>query len=210
MLHDLDRTLRELLSRELPPDLVRQVNFSFEPPNPDIIQAPAINLFLYDVRENLELRTAGWAVERQDNGTARRTRPPVRVDCSYLITAWPAESNTVSDNVRSTAAWEEHRLLGEVMMALMRHRLLPADVLQGSLAGQEPPLRTLLLRPNLLQSLGEFWQAVGGKPKATLNYTITIAVPVDFTEEVVPLVVEHQIDLRPSAHRATAERQTHH
>ena len=208
MLHDLDSTLRELLSRELSPDLVSQVNFSFDTPNPDAIQAPAINLFLYDVRENLELRTGEWIVERQENGTARKRRPSARVDCSYLITAWPAESKTGGDNIRSTAAWEEHRLLGAVMTALMRHRLLPEAVLQGNLQGQEPPLRTLALRPSHLQSLGEFWQAVGGKPKATLNYTVTISVPVHVAEEIVPLVVDRQIYLQPSVDRSNSASQS--
>jgi hypothetical protein len=107
------------------------------------------------------------------------------VDCSYLVTAW-------SGDVLS-----EHSLLGEVMKVLLRHPNLPESVLEGSLAGQEPPLPTSTLQPGRLQSLGEFWQALGGKPKATLNYTATIGVdPYEPSE--APLVTKHQISIGQS------------
>jgi hypothetical protein len=80
--------------------------------------------------------------------------------------------------------------LGEVMKVLMRYPKLPEEVLQGSLAEQEPPIRTAILRPSLLQSLGEFWQVIGGTPKAALNYSVTIAVSVDRTIESIPLVLD--------------------
>ena len=53
----------------------------------------------------------------------------MRVDCSYLITAWSSESST-------SRALDEHRLLSEVMRALLRHPALPEVLLQGRLRGQ--------------------------------------------------------------------------
>lgn len=185
MLQDLDKTLEKLLRSELPPEIVQQVSFSFDTPDQESIKTtPAINLFLYDVRENLELRNSVATYERQDNGMALKRRPSARVDCSYLITAWPTQ---ISDPE------QEHQLLGEVMKALLRYTKLPAQVLQGSLKGQEPPLRALTLRPSRLQSLGEFWQAMGGKPKAALNYIVTISVAVHTIAEEVPAVMESRI-----------------
>jgi uncharacterized protein DUF4255 len=73
MIDDLDRTLEELLRRELPPDLVTQVTISFVTPDdqfpPSSVSLPAIDLFLYDLRENRELRTNEWQLERG-------TKPP--------------------------------------------------------------------------------------------------------------------------------------
>jgi hypothetical protein len=176
MIDDLDRTLDELLRRELPPAIVDQVSISFAAPDnefpPPSVTLPAIDLFLYDIRENMELRDTQWRTERQSNGTAVRWRSPVRVDCSYLITAWASESS-------NTRALDEHRLLSETMRALLRHPTIPEVLLQGSLRGQEPPLPTSSLQPGRLQSPGEFWQALGGKPKATLNYTVTISIVLD-------------------------------
>lgn len=185
MLQDLDETLKTLLKCELPPDIARQASFSFDTPDKEFIKTtPAINLFLYDLRENLELRSSVSTVQRQSNGIALKTRAAARMDCSYLITAWTTKA---SDPV------EEHRLLGEVMKVLLRHPKFPAEVLQGSLKGQEPPLRAAPLRASQLQSLGEFWQALGGKAKAALNYTVTISIPMHTTAEAVPLVVDSQI-----------------
>lgn len=192
MLRDLDKTLEELLKRELPPNLVSsglsdatpQVTTSFATPDSDFVtkaQPPALGLFLYDIRENLELRSNEWSVDRQSNGTAFKKRPLARVDCSYLITAWPRDPFDYQT---------EHFLLGEVMKVLLRYPTIPTVVLQGSLKEQEPPIRAVTLRPSLLQSLGEFWQAIGGKPKAVLNYTVTIAVAADATLESAPLVVD--------------------
>jgi hypothetical protein len=186
MLDDLDRTLRELLKRELSPALSR-TEISFAPPNPEFINKtslPAINLFLYDIQENLDLRETEWLIERQSDGTALRQRPPVRVSCSYVVTVWTQDPGD----------WQtEHHLLGEVMKALIRYPTLPAPILQGALQNQPPPPRSLALRPTQLQSLGEFWQAMGGKPKPALNYRVTIAVPVFETADIVPLVVSSQI-----------------
>jgi len=173
MIDDLDKTLEELLKRELPPDLVSQVTISFATPDghfpPASVSLPAVDLFLYDVRENRELRSNEWQVERQSDGTATRQAPPVRVDCSYLVTAWASDSST-------TPAQDEHRLLGAVMQVLLRFPTLPPAVLKGVLAGQIPDLPTLSLQPGPLQSMGELWQALGGKPKPALPYTVTLAV----------------------------------
>ena len=194
MINDLDSTLRTLLKRELPPSLASQVSISFDPPDdqfpPQGITLPAIDLFLYDVRENHDLRSNEWSVSRDSSGVARRSLPLVRIDCSYLITAWPSKGTP-------TPTEDEHRLLGETIMVLLRFSTLPAEVLQGQLGDQELPLPTSVLQPGQLQSLGEFWQALGGKPKAALNYTVTIAVQPFETVEV-PLVTASDTGLKPT------------
>jgi hypothetical protein len=196
MIHDVDLTIQKLLKVELPPGLVDQVEISFAAPDdkfPQAVTRPAIDLFLYDVRENTDLRDTQWIPERRPDGTLVRRRPPVRVDCSYLITAWP------SDNSPS-GPLEEHRLLSEVMRALLRHPTIPAALLQESLRGQRPPLPASTLQPGRLQSLAEFWQALGGKPKAALNYTVTVGVTVADPQEaelpVVELPVVEEIALK--------------
>jgi hypothetical protein len=182
MIDDLDKTLAALLRRELAPGLSEQIQVSFEAPDdrfpPQSVTTPAIDLFLYDVRENLDLRSNDATIERFADGTAKRTRMPIRVDASYLITAWPREG-------LANPAEDEHRLLGEVMRALLRFRTIPQELLRGSLAGSDLPLPVIALQPGRLQSLGEFWQAMGGKPKAAINYTVTLSVDVEEPADVV-------------------------
>ena len=93
------------------------------------------------------------------------------------------------------ASEDEHRLLGAVMRALLRFRKLPPELLKGSLVNQAlaPPVSTL--QPGRLQSLGEFWQALGGKPKAALNYTVTLSIDVAVPEEV-QLVTDNVVKIR--------------
>jgi len=194
MIHDVDSTLRELLKRELPTPLNGQIAISFDPPDdqfpPQGVALPAIDLFLYDIRENHELRSNDFYQLRNSDGSAVRQLPLVRIDCSYLITAWPSQSahNRTED---------EHRLLTVVMLALLRYPQLPDTLLQGMLRSQALPLPTTALQPGHLQSLGEFWQALGGKPKSALNYTVTIAVQPS-EALVTPLVIATDTEIMPN------------
>lgn len=196
MIHDLDRTVEELLRRELAPALLDQIGISFAAPDsefpPASVKLPAIDLFLYDIRENVDLRSTGWITDRGNDGAASRRRAPVRIDCSYLITAWSSDSS-------SARALDEHRLLSEVIKVLLRHPSLPESLLQGSLKGQEPPLPSSTLQPGRLQSVAEFWQALGGKPKAALNYTVTIGVVVDQPRDTEALVIDRSLQFGPKS-----------
>jgi hypothetical protein len=190
MFHDLDATLAALLDAELS---VQNVAVSFAAPDdqfpPSGVSLPAIAFFLYDVRENQQLRPNRWELEREPNGMVTRKRPPVRVDCSYLITAWPSPS-------APDPAQDEHRLLGEVLRVLLRHPKIPEAHLRGELVGQEPPLPAKVIAEAQLHSLGEFWQAMGGRPKATLHYAITLSVDVFEPAGVGPAVTEKVITIR--------------
>ncbi len=187
MFQDLDETLATLLTREL---TATNLAVSFATPDnefpPVEVTLPAIDLFLYDIRENMELHSNDWYHERQ-NGRILRHKAPIRVDCSYLITAWSSSTNAIED---------EHRLLGEVMKVLLRYRQLPDDVLQGELVGLLPPVRARVVRQGYLQSLGEFWQAMGGKPKASLHYTLTVSADVFAPEDLGPPASEKVIKLK--------------
>ena len=184
MINLIDKTIKTLLEKELA-DL-KNLTIYFDTPDDKFApDPPAVDLFLYDVRENLELRSNEWLTQRH-NTTATSNPPPVRVDCSYLATAWGSDAEN------------EHHLLGEVMKALLRNTTIPKEVLEGDLRKQELPLPTSALQTGYLQSLGEFWQALGGKPKAALHYTVTVSVAPFAPIETPPLVFEKIIAIQPS------------
>jgi hypothetical protein len=187
---DLDASLAALVQAELTLD---DVVLTFAGPDdqfpPSGVSLPAVSFFLYDVRERAELRTEPWDRERED-GVVRRRRGPARVACSYLITAWPSENSPVP-------AEDEHRILGEVLKVLLRHRRIPEPYLQGELARQELPVPTRVITENQLQSLGEFWQAMGGRPKAALHYAVTLALDVADAVEVGPEVTATTVTVGP-------------
>ncbi len=188
MLQDLDATLAALVEAELP---AGNVTISFAAPDdqfpPPHVSLPALSLFLYDVRENRELRPGQWELERT-NGSFTRTPPPVRVECSYLITAWPSPS--VLDPPE-----EEHGLLGDVMKVLLRYPVIPDRYLRGELVGQEPPMPARIIGDTQLHSLGELWQAMGGKPKAALHYAVTVGVTLFGPADAGPVVTTKIIEI---------------
>lgn len=192
VLDEVDRAIERLLKREMPSFGRDKVEVSFAAPDGHFsVKLPAVDLFLYDLRENLELRSNDETIEYVEDGCKSRVRAPVvRIDASYLITAWPGGQQADSPS-------DEHRLLGAVMLTLLRFRKLPRDLLGPRLADAGLPLPVTVLQPGRLQSVGEFWQALGGKPKAALNYTVTF--PVDADAGVAEwLVTDRELRLWPT------------
>ena len=172
MINDVDDTLKELLAQKTPLD-PSAVDIRFERPDKEWsagVSKPTINLFLYDVRENHELRSNQRSLAR--NGAAgTETRAPVRVDLAYLISAWTSD---VSD---------EHQLLGRVLTTLLQFPVLPPDVLKGSMQTQPLPLQAWIAQPERMPSPWEFWGHVDHGMKAGLCFVLTTSfepnAPVD-------------------------------
>jgi Pvc16 N-terminal domain len=88
MIQDVDDTVKELLVQKVPID-TSAIDIKFEMPTADWaagVAKPTLNMFLYDVRENHELRNNQRYLARSGNLAIER-RAPVRVDLTYLITA---------------------------------------------------------------------------------------------------------------------------
>lgn len=137
-----------------------------------------VDLFLYDLREDLDLRSNQTTITHAGNQTI--THPAaLRLACSYLATAWPVGGTDLP--------LQEQRLLSEVLVVLSHYPTIPPNFLQGSLVGQEPPLPMMALDPDALKNLAEFWSSLGSKLKASLTVTVTISVPVfsDVTDFIV-------------------------
>ena len=188
MLADLDESLKQLLVQRVPLDPA-QVAVSFDTPDREwaaALTGPTVNLFMYDVRENLELRgTPYWLAPQRQEGRGERRRPPVRLDLSYVVTAWTA---SVED---------EHQLLGRLLVTLLRYPVLPPDVLQGGLQGVEEPIPTRVVQPDGGPNPADLWNAVGNRLKAGLMYQVT--VPVDLEVAVsAPLVFTRRLRTRPT------------
>ncbi len=128
----------------------------------------AIDLFLYDIRENLELRTNEPEL-RYENGVAIVSAPPRRIDCTYVVTAWP--------DIAPPVELREHRLLSQALQVLGQYPTIPPQYLLGSLANQEPPLPMLAPQIDGLKSPAEFWTAMGNDVRASFTLTATISMP---------------------------------
>jgi hypothetical protein len=170
MIRDLSETLKAILQDpSVPPELGAADIVFDRPSDPFTLTKTIIDLFLYDVRENTELRSNEYVVERMNNQSIIHPAP-LRLNCSYLVTAWPVGGPEI--------ALQEHRLLTQALRALGQFPIIPAKYLQGSLVGQEPPLPMMALHPDALKNLSEFWTSVGNKLRASLTVTVTIGVPL--------------------------------
>ena len=168
MIEDLDEALRRLLIREMP---IKggEIDIQFNQPKREWsarLSRPTLNLFLYDVRENLKLRhtTQGWDVERHSDGTVTQRRRPFRADLHYLITAWATEPD------------DEHRLLARTLMALFRVPEMPADLLPESLIDQPAPIAIKAAQYDTAQNMTDVWSSLDNELRPALACLVTVAL----------------------------------
>ena len=180
MFNDLDATLKAMLDDAAAPADLRAADVSFDTPDKDFKPAQAtVNLFLHEVIENRALRDEARVMERVGNGYTARL-PSLRVDCTYLVTAWSAQAGGLK-------AAEEHRLLGLALQWLSRFPVLDDRFLRGALKTppQPYPLSTVVAQAQEGRSNGEFWTALGVPPRPAFPVTATITVePYDQVEEL--------------------------
>jgi Pvc16 N-terminal domain/Carboxypeptidase regulatory-like domain len=189
MLADLDETLRSLLKRELERHGFDGVEIAFDAPAREWsgqLSSPTVNLFLYDIRESQDSRASEWSHDRA-NGHARDVRPPMMMECSYAVTAW------------TQAVEDEHRLLSQVLAVLFAFPSLPLDAMTPRLQGLADrfPLEGRIAQPKA-DGKADFWNAVGGQYKASLDYVVTIACESGTAYERGPEVRTQTISSRLS------------
>ena|SRR5262245_3519414 len=176
MFHDLDKTIEKILDDNDAPAELKAAQVSFITPDKNFtLTGATINLFLYEVKENRELRDPTPIIEKI-NGVFVRKEPPLRVDCSYIVTTW---SNATGD----ARVVEEHRLLAQALLWLSRFPTIPSDKLQGSLANQLYPPPTMVAQMDPNKNAGDFWFALGVPPRPAFYLVVTIAMDLDLTIE---------------------------
>jgi hypothetical protein len=180
MIRDLSETIQALLTQPGLPQELAAAQIVFDPPrDPFTPGQTSVDVFLFDIRENVNLRFTEYE-SRRVGADVVQSYPPLRVTCSYLITAWPV---SVPDLTLA-----EHRLLSQVLQVLSRFPLIPPGFLQGSLVGQEPPVQMQIAHPDDMRNAAEFWAAVGNKLKPSVVAAVTITMPV-FPDVDFPMVI---------------------
>src|SRR5215471_4553294 len=132
MIRDLSETLKAVLQdatfATVFPELAAADIVFDRPLDPFNPPKTTIDVFLYDVRENLELRSNEYTVVKVGNQSIT-TPAALRLACSYLVTAWPVGG--------AELALQEHRLLTQVLVVFGQYPMIPPQFLQGSLIGQD-------------------------------------------------------------------------
>src|SRR5215204_2562388 len=166
MVADVDETLRSLLKRELERHGFDGVEIAFDAPAREWsgqLSKPTVNMFLYDLRESETMRTSEWSRMTKD-GRTFEGRPPMIMEGSYAVTAW------------TQAVEDEHRLLSQVLAIFYAYPELPQESLNGRLANGS---QAWPIKARIGQGKGEksdFWSAIGGQYKESLDYVVRLSV----------------------------------
>lgn len=186
MINQLDESIRRLvLARgNLAAD---SVAISFDQPTGEWaagLTRPTINFYLFDIRENVDLRSQEWIVEHDASGQVRKRPAPWRYDLSYLVTVWT--QNQVED---------EHAILWRVLGALASAPTLSPELLEPSLRDQPYPIPTRTAQPSrAIENLPDLWGVMENQLRPSINYVVTLAMErgIVFTS---PWVLTKRIDV---------------
>jgi Pvc16 N-terminal domain len=170
VIHDADHSLEAWLGSMLPPG----AGVRFDAPDPGWARRPPerpfLNVFLYDIAEDIDALTGDSALIRDQNGQGVAWQPPVRrYRLSYLLTAWSADVSA------------DHELLGSVMAGCAASAVIPADCLRGALLEAGLPVQLRCAPPrgepgSVAAGTAGLCQALGVPPRAAL--TLVLVAPV--------------------------------
>lgn len=164
MIHEIDEALRRLVKEEALPS--SGIEVVFEAPTKEWAarrNAPTVNVYLYDIREDLRRRSRGLINEYDEQGrVVQRIAPPRYIKLSYLVTAWTQRPE------------DEHRLLSALLLGFIRFDAVPAALLTGSVAAIGLPVpMTVALPPPEDRAFADVWSALGGELKPSLDVVVS-------------------------------------
>jgi hypothetical protein len=181
----VDQMLEQMLRAEVP--LSRDVDVSFTTPDRKWgggVTNPTINLFLWDIRVDLDRAESGYVHRTAEDGSARRLRPDPSVTFRYLVTSWASEHR------------DEHQLLGAVLRCILRTEVVdPAHLPEvfGDIGDVE-----IELAPGDPRNK-DFWSSLDGQLKPGLDVVLTMVVPLDVEYPLGPEIegFEIAVNLEP-------------
>lgn len=186
MIRHLDLTLKAMLTGEADPGSeLKKANISFSIPDEKWQKTGntlELDVYLYDIRENQELRSNEPEIQRTSDGKITQKMHPRRIDCSYFITAWNKAPAAGEDK-----EFQEHRLLTQALYVLMRNPFIPPLYLKGALKNQEDGIPVLAAQKSHLNDPMDFWNTLGTPVKPGIDCIVTI--PLDLKKSVTGAMV---------------------
>lgn len=136
---------------------------------------PTLSFFLFDIRENTELRQTAPETLRA-NGRGVHRLPPRRFDLRYLVSAL------------TTVVEDEHLLIWRTLGTLMKHSTVPNDVLPESIRAFGLPVTGKIAGPEETPRPLDIWSALESSPRPALIYVVTVPLDLEI-ETTAPLVL---------------------
>ncbi len=180
MINEVDEALRTLVETEVVNGA--GVDILFDAPTREWAarrNTPTVDLYLYDIREDLRRREIGTINIRDENGiVVDRKQAPRYFKLAYLITAWTQRPE------------DEHRLLSAILACFLRHEILPDAVLTPVLRDLETPLQVLMAYPPPEnRQVSDVWTSLGGDLKPSIDLVITVPMQPELLFEIAQAVM---------------------
>lgn len=184
MFNDVDETLKQYLTAELPIS-GGELDVTFERPTREWsgrLSRPTLNCFLYDIRERRMFRNDEPQVSPLRDGF-RRERPPMRIDLSYMITAWTREAD------------DEHRILGRTLAAMYRASEIDGRFFQGVLQHSDYPVYARIETADHVAKPADIWGVLDNELRTSLVWVLTAPLEA-FAPVEGPLVTTRELRFR--------------
>jgi hypothetical protein len=195
LLVQLQHALRQLIYQHgrIQPS---EVDVRFEMPIREWVESltrPTVSVYLFDMRENLELRINGAVTPVAREGDRAVARTPLRrFELLFMIT------------VLTTNVEDEYALIWRMLNTLLRFPAFPAEVLTPELRAVEPPPALKVGRMIEGAHPMAVWSGLDMPPRPSLLAAVTLPMERDELFEV-PLVLGRELrSLRPSPEREVA------
>lgn len=181
MIDEVDAALRALLKDEALGGA--DVEVVFDAPTKDWAarrNAPMVNAYLYDIREDVRKRTRGLTNEYNDAGVViARRLPPRFYNLSYLVTAWTQRPE------------DEHRLLAQMLLCFSNYESMPPERLSGHIGSLNLPVEMRIsLPPPEDRSFADVWTALGGELKPSIDVVLSVPLTPERSFPAGPPVQE--------------------
>jgi hypothetical protein len=180
MLQDLDSTLEKIIYTVGKINRT-EVDIAFDQPNRDWsarLSRPTVNLWGYDLRENVKLRSSQRTVNTADARKATVSKPPRRIDISYWVTAWARKIE------------DEHQLLWRTLGALKRtHSINPREA-EGTLRYStiEIPITVADMNDHQM-NMADLWGVLDNSMRLGFLLVVTLELDLEIAIDT-PLVLE--------------------
>lgn len=169
--------------------------------------SPTLNFYLFDIRENTDLRHTDWLPPQVKGTKVTKRMPPRRFDLRFMVSA-------IADDVET-----EHQLLWWALRTLLQHPELPpkdwrtewkglTPEVIAQLESLEAPLPTRIGDKEDSARLLDIWSALDAPPRPALVYIVTVPMDLDVSQNA-PLVFTRTLRYRDTVDETPAD-EWHH
>jgi len=181
MISDVNELIKEYFQSTLGSGISANLDFSSLTPTKkfsESLQLDTVNIYLLDVRENVQLRQNQWQRSYTEGGDIEEEAPPIMLDLYYVITVYSKKNNSDEEH--------EHKLFENVLYNMYRFSSFYEEHLSDDSKEIAKQISLELFPQKYIEEhLGlQLWSALDQNVRPLISLKIT-----------APLNVEHKVNM---------------